>query len=283
MFPTTCPSGPPSMLPGTVIRRHFIGLGAGLLFFATVVGATVSPLRTAFAAVPGSPPLHAVLESAALPWVTSQQGPLLVVDPQKTPLLPKAVPVGERDRLSLRAVAARYGRKVVPVGSLTVLAPTEMYVLNVPAKLPEDVAPFHNDKLRLLLASLTPEQWRQIASPEGLAVSDLDPRGQRWAQSLMPEAVRETFSVAHPGPKRPLTGAQKAGARLRLNRDTRIKLRYESQQLVREFDTWEVQGASRKDLFVPDTPGEEEEGKPRTPNRWLLVPGPPSVCVCRTV
>jgi hypothetical protein len=130
------------------------------------------------------------------------RGPLLVLDPQN---------VRRRQAASTRQfpfarVAAHFGRKVVPVGSLSVLAPTTMVVLNTRPPVPRALAGMgRTDKLRLLLASLRPDQWSRLAAS---AAARRGWGGPTWTVSSRPcltccsERRRQRCAVTPTGEKR---------------------------------------------------------------------------------
>lgn len=184
-----------------------------------------------------------------------RRGPVLAVSPQSVqPWRPKepdgfdpfrrVVPIqplpppGARGH-RLEDVAAYFGRKLVRLGSLTVLAPLEMVTLNDRPGPPNPLGSLRREqKMRMLQASLTPGQWRMLGSEQGLGASDLD-KDQKalFLDLLPPDPVRLQkakalpgggWSVERRGPNDDgavtLTPAQRAGMRLRLNRMTQLML-----------------------------------------------------------
>jgi hypothetical protein len=111
---------------------------------------------------------------ARVAWDSTRRGALLVVDPANTRLaagpsdtLPPAAPRPGSNHL-LRDVAAAFGRKIARGGSVTVLAPTTMVVLNERPGKPDLLAGATRDeKIRMLLASLSPGQWRLLGASAG--------------------------------------------------------------------------------------------------------------------
>ena len=162
------------------------------------------------------------------PWDVARQGTLLTVDPQNTrpesSASPAAAGATDGRRASLRDVAARFGRKIVRVGGITVLAPTTMAVLNTRPGKPDVLAGLsRSDRLQALLATLTSAQWRLLGSPRGLGASDLSGPDQRDLFLAVLPSPLQIYEVEASGawnPARPivLPAAERARTRLRLVR-----------------------------------------------------------------
>ncbi|MBC8104896.1 MAG: hypothetical protein H7Z41_20165 [Cytophagales bacterium] len=164
--------------------------------------------------------LEQVLKAAR--WNPDRQGPLLVVDPARTGLAPgqDKVPAGERERASLRALARHFDRKLVPLGSLTVLAPTLMVEIGPPAGPPVPIGAMDRlDGLRYLLAALRPDQWRAITSDGGLPVAALTPAQTQWLDYVAPTTAPGPAAPPGTGRSRGITDAERKNARLRLTRE----------------------------------------------------------------
>ena len=238
---------------------RFPAVASVVLIF--LVAAIIGP-RDAAAQTPNpaaQPPRLDRLE-AALPLVrrTAGQPPLLVVDATNTrPAHERAVEVavmtgsgmsssgglrsslgrppvlapGRDGALALRDVAAFFDRRIASAGSVSVLAPTTMIVLNPRPGKPDLFAGLsRTDKLRMLFAGLTPAQWRRLGGEGGLGAGDLSTPAQRSLfLSLLPDTVRVQRRVMTADARgnrqgRPdgepvlLTPGQRAGVRLALAR-----------------------------------------------------------------
>ncbi len=210
------------------------------------------------------PPRLDTLE-AALPLVrrTAGQPPLLVVDaanvrpahgrmvevaimsgggwsssggpvPQ-SPNPPVLVP-GSDGTLALRDAAAYFGRRIAPVGSLSVLAPTTMVVLNDRPGRPDLFAGLsRGERLQMLLAAFTPGQWRKLGGANGLGAGDFSTPAQRdLFLSLLPypfRVRRQVMTSSEDGKFRypqsdddlaTLSPGQRAAVRLTLARRTTL-------------------------------------------------------------
>lgn len=232
--------------------------GVVLVFLAAAI---VSPHPSAAQppAPAAQPPRLDRLE-AALPLVRRGAGqpPLLVVDAANTrPAHERAVEVavmtgsgmsssgglrsslgrppvlasGRDGALALRDVADFFDRRIASAGSVSVLAPTTMIVLNTRPGKPDLFAGLsRTDKLRMLFAGLTPAQWRRLGGEGGLGAGDLSTPAQRSLfLSLLPDTVRVQRRVMTADARgnrygRPdgepvlLTPGQRAGVRLALAR-----------------------------------------------------------------
>ncbi len=197
-----------------------------------------------------APPLPRIDTLAAalehVPWDPEPRGPLLVVDPKNTrkwmprpaPGMPPEVryqatvlapppPGGYR----LAVVAPYFGRKIVRLDTLSVLAPTQMTVLNTRPGKGDPLASMRRDeKVRLFAGSLNVAQWKQLAGPQGLGAGDLAPEQRAFFLSLLPEPFRvHKMTVASnaggsygAGSPITLSSSQKAQVRLRINRSVEI-------------------------------------------------------------
>jgi hypothetical protein len=156
----------------------------------------------------------------------ARQGVLLAINPQNTLLAPGNAVLTDVRGLSLSAVTARYGRKPVTVGGITVIAPTAMYLLNVPDRLPDaDSSNNQHHDLIQLMAALSPDQWERLAGPEGLTISDLSPQQQTRALKLLPTRIATRQGKTHT-----LSEQERLGAHLRLNYNTQLLLRNMAQE-----------------------------------------------------
>jgi hypothetical protein len=197
-------------------------------------------------------------------WNPERRGVLLALQPASvSPWMPERKPgdwysphvpptslltPAEGKTIGINETAAYFGRKVVKVGSLTVLAPTEMVVLNT--RLPEKRDTYaslrSHEKSALFNGSLTKAQWQQMGSEQGLGMEGLDPEQKKLLDSMIPNplyvvrmkrnpAQPRSFDFIYPDgdspqpgkPRDPrflLTDAQRQSIRLRLNRQVSMTL-----------------------------------------------------------
>ena len=172
---------------------------------------------------------------AALPWDAEQQGPLLIVNPQTTTARPSAEPLAPAEPMAdpnLRTLAARFNRQVFPLRSLTSLVPTTMVTLNSHPGKPDIYAGMlRSQKVKLLIATLTADQWRALGSVAGLGAGDLSDEQRPLFLSLPPEPfvlashkMDKGHMFAQPDKDVTLTQDQRANVRLRVNRSVLIDL-----------------------------------------------------------
>jgi hypothetical protein len=181
-------------------------------------------------------------------WNEETAGPLLALDahnvrqwhpappPNATheerfpPSQPLPPPANNRP-YRLNAVAPFFGRKVVRLDTLTVLVPATMIVLNDRPGKGDPLAGMRRDeKMRYFAGSLTRDQWRRLASPQGLGAGDLDPDQRALFLSLLPDPFRLQRVQDEPNGgqrylpdgKVTLTPAQRAQVRLRVNRSLQV-------------------------------------------------------------
>ena len=167
--------------------------------------------ETAFPAAPqATAPKRLTTLKAALDvlyWDADRRGPLLVIAPERVrpwqpndesdeiyrrPKSPDPLFAPPDGDLRAEIAAPYFGRKIVHCGTMTVLAPTEMVLLNT--QLPPKPDPLsgidRSERLRMLQASLTPAQWRTLGSPSGLGAGDLDGTQKALFLSLLPNPFR---------------------------------------------------------------------------------------------
>jgi hypothetical protein len=133
-----------------------------------------------------------------LAWDPVSRGPLLVVGADTTRRLPTddgarlvSLPEPTSDgRRNLSQTLPAFGRELVPVGTLTVVAPTEMTriddTLRAPPHLWDELS--GPQRMLTLLSTLSADQWSRVGSPQGLGAGDLTTGDQRAAfDSLLPD------------------------------------------------------------------------------------------------
>lgn len=248
------------------VPRHgvaFRGLrAAASVFLGAAAIALGGPCGGVAAQSPTVPPARRpdTLDAALnrVRW-TGDRPPLLVVDAASVrptakeeggaappPLVP--TPAGT---LTLRDVAAAFDRKIVAAGGVSVLAPTTMVVLNTrPSKGDAYAGLQPGDKMRLLLAGLTPAQWRKLGSADGLGAGDLstpDQRGLFLSFLAEPFAIQKMVIVAGADGRRrgqpegrpvALTPARRADVRLVLSRRASVYVPIPEQP--NSFHFWEA-------------------------------------------
>ena len=130
---------------------------------------------------------------AQVPWDPQQHGALLAVDPSNV-MHDKATVTDPAQPLTpLRAVLPAFHRALFRVGSLTVIAPTEMVLVEDQPKeppnfydgLPRDL------KVKYLFSTLTADQWAKL-NKDGLGLGDLNEDQRKVFQSLLPDPFRYT-------------------------------------------------------------------------------------------
>lgn len=124
-------------------------------------------------------------------WDTAQRGPLIAVAPETVrpawqtrspgprgvPVIPRPEQTPQRQQggsFRLMELADFFDRRVVRLKGLSILAPTDMVVLNTRPGRPDYFANLQSaEKLRMLQASLTAAQWKLLGSEGGLGAGDL--------------------------------------------------------------------------------------------------------------
>jgi hypothetical protein len=242
---SVAPGAPPSAARAQeteVVRAEAVPSGR-----AAAAGAARQP------AAPVPQPIQ-TLEKAleVISWDYARRGPLLVVNPANTPpwtpkrepgdhwtpyTPPKPLPPPPTaGGYKLSDVAAYFGRKVVRLDGLSVLAPTEMVVFNTnPAKPDLFAGVQRGEKQRMFHASLSAAQWRLLGSEQGIGMGDLTPPQRALFLSLLPDPFRLQKVKAMGGggwsmegdPQKnlvTLSPEQRAGVRLRVNRAVSMAL-----------------------------------------------------------
>lgn len=214
-------------------------------FLLVVMIAAAPPPRLARADEPAT--LENALEKTA--WNVSARGPLLVVDaantrrwtppvdatlpPEVLPPPPALPPLGAAGGWNLNIVAPYFGRKVVATGSVSVVAPILMTVLNPKPGAPNLLADLKSNELhQMLFASLTPAQWKLLGSARGIGAGDLSAvqRDLFWAYLPDPITLRRVPASKQGvrntgGTVSVLTNSQRAVVRLRFGLDVFLRLR----------------------------------------------------------
>lgn len=152
---------------------------------------------------------------------------------------------------------AYYGRQLIRSGSLTVVAPVDMKVLNTRLGVPDIYSGLPRDtKLRLLEASLTAGQWRQLGSPDGLGAGDLKRDQQALFNGILPDPF--AFQKA----KVQGTQLQNSGERITLPPEARANVRLRLERIP----TFSFPAETRPNSWV-----RFNDGRPRSEGQEMLI------------
>ena len=135
---------------------------------------------------PSAPPSNPL---DLIPYDAAQRGPLLLIGES---YIPHARPnEGLPAIQTLFALAERMGRKVVPIGSLTVLAPATMRVIvDNPGK-PDVYAGLRDgERFKILLSQFSTAQWELAGSARGIGLADMTDTQRGLYISLLPEKMQ---------------------------------------------------------------------------------------------
>ena len=164
-------------------------------------------------------------------WDAARRGPLLALDPvlvYRDARIP--LPVPGTAGYELRLAAPGFDRMLVSTGTVSILAPTQMTLIddkprerpNLYDALPRDL------KVKYLMATLTPPQWKTLGE-KGLGVGDLNGEQQPVYLSLLPEPFvvkrwnRDANGVVIGDSSLvTLTPEQRAQVRLRVHRNAQV-------------------------------------------------------------
>lgn len=183
--------------------------------------------------------LSACLER--MKWEVEKKGPLLAVDPQGTHSYydrymrrdtstgPRIHPRPPSETTPLAEVMEYYGRQLMQTGSLTVLAPTEMVVLNTKLGKPDIASALsREDRMTIFEASLTEAQWKKLCGERGIGLPDLNAEQKPLFLSLLPDPLVVVKAQLKDGSfnsvGQPMTASadQRMGSRIRINRQTHV-------------------------------------------------------------
>ncbi|MCW3054326.1 MAG: hypothetical protein JWN14_3496, partial [Chthonomonadales bacterium] len=204
----------------SVIRTFCIAIS--LVGFAGVGGAQQN-----------SPPIPLHLE-----YDVAKEGPLLVVLAGDWSF-PDIAQLPREQQLEACAVRLDAHAKRIRVGSLTVLAPKTMRIIETKPDSPNPFADLKpEERLQVLLSFFDAAQWAQAGSVQGIGLADMNEKERPLFLSLLPEqktGIQRTRLVAgaEPGSRRyePLGAPQEADPpdiRLRLVRKIRYWLSKEN-------------------------------------------------------
>ena len=226
--------------------RRILLIGFTILYCLTGLAASPGQAQTPPARVRPAENLAQILED--VDWNPAQRGALLIVAPEKTlpsnppplwengrPIFPPPpqFPQPGRNGYLLPTLGDYFQRRVIPCGTVSAFAPLTMTVLNTRLPKPDiytDLAP--SERVDLFRASLTPQQWRQLATPEGLGGADLSASQHGLFLSLFPDPLRVYRVIGgrqngeNPTPLVELTGAQRGQLRLSIRQRISWNFRY---------------------------------------------------------
>ena len=120
----------------------------------------------------------------------AQSGPLIVVAPDSNYKLERPLPAKDKPAPALATLGGAFGRKIVTVHRLTVLAPREMTQINPEpgkARLLENLQ--SNELFQWLFASFTPQQWAKACS-EGITIADVTSEQRPYFDQILPKRLR---------------------------------------------------------------------------------------------
>ncbi len=144
-------------------------------------------------------------ELAVLPlivWDAMERGPLLVVNPAQQAPFGRRVPFPKPDpngQYRLSDLGEYFGRRVVPVGSLSVWAQSFMEVLATRLPEPDGLAFLSpSERIMVLGSTLTDTQWKKLGSANGLGISDLDKKQRHLFLGLLPDTLTLQYSGERP-------------------------------------------------------------------------------------
>ena len=180
--------------------------------------------------------LTSALKTLPLDWDAREKGVLLWVGiaPEAEPLrlsrrpgfmqkLSEPLPPASNGSYRLPDIAARFDRRIVRAGKVTVLAPTETTVLATRLPVPDVYAGLSfAEKMSRLQKTLSQAQWQRITSPQGLGIGDLKNNQRAIFAALLPDPLIVTRTVSqkdrmvhiNSAPPISLTPAQRTNVRL---------------------------------------------------------------------
>lgn len=217
-------------------RRGLMKRGIGLMG-ATLAGVSPSAAQRSVKPVKDTPTPNPYRFADTLPhldWNVARRGALLIVSPDegtlqgKLDVMRSGMPphtvitrVGEEQIIAgwngfnLARIAQAYGRRLTRIGTISVVTTDTMAVLRY-RNLPEPDLLSEADSSRrvaFLLATLSPEQWSVLQTPEGLGAATLRTDQNALFAALLPKGT----DVCQPGSRSvEVTDAHRATLRLRL-------------------------------------------------------------------
>lgn len=147
----------------------------------TLLGRAAEARQTPPPATPASNILDVVRHDPAA------RGPLLLVDEPGLQAPSHTPPEAKGRQIAPSAFAEIIGRRVITVGGLTALVPDTMYVIVERPGKPDPFAGLQTDeRLKILLSTLSPAQWARAGGASGIGPGDLDENQQALFLGLLP-------------------------------------------------------------------------------------------------
>lgn len=213
----------------------------GALWCALGACAINAPLAHAQAGERAKPPATLGEVLAKSYWNPQARGPLLAIGAEKVNLRPdeQGLELAPNGGYRPETIASAFGYRAVRLPTLTVLAPSEMAVLNTDFKGKPDpwaeLAPA--ERMDILLRTLNEDQWKALCSPRGLGRDNLEgPQRDLFLTALPPKMSLQKFPIQPDGsvlysdehfkanPPRDLTTSDKLALRLRLTKRTYVSV-----------------------------------------------------------
>ncbi len=173
-----------------------------------------------------------------LKWSAAERGPLLAIDASTT---------RAKDGKQL----ADFGRKVLKVGDLNVVAPSEMVVIDdsfrQPANLSDGLP--RDAKVLYLMQSLTPQQWKKIVG-QGISHADLEGEQRVVFQSLLPDPIKWTsYRTINESDYKPVdsglvSGKELLKVKLRVYQDFAFEVELANERAFTSHDTSMYRGSA---------------------------------------
>lgn len=153
-----------------------------------------------------------------LSWDPAARGSLIIVAPEMVSI--SSQPPKGADGFTVNALAPVFNFRLIPCGTISAFAPATMKVLAARLGTPDIIGSMsRSDRLGMLQSSFTEQQWRQIASEQGLGANDLSGKQRDLFLSVLPDPIivnRITTDGAGKSTTQmiTLTGAQRASVRI---------------------------------------------------------------------
>lgn len=219
----------------------------------------VSPVLPCWAQSPSveTRDLREMLERVS--YNATERGPLLAVAPgtftPKRSLPPKEHPVP-----SLGSIAAAAGMRVLKVGTATLIAPEQMVVINSAPGKAQPLSDLKREEcFKVLLLSLTKEQWRIVGGSTGIGRNDLTPDQRVLFDRMLPDPVRvrQYLRKAAPEDQEGVTPDWEEVGEAKEYERSGVRLRFERTTMYMFTDTvnesTEIGSRSGNNLRVGDT------------------------------
>ena len=165
-------------------RQRVLVLGFALALGAA--GVLFMPASAQQAEIP-APQAAAPSILDSIEYDAARRGPLLMLRGQGTRFIRPDVRANLK---SLPTLAEALGVRVVPIGSITVLAPMTMRVFEEHPGKPDPLAGLSaGERLKILLSQFTPAQWQLAGSARGIGAQDLTDQQRPLFAGLLPDHI----------------------------------------------------------------------------------------------